>query len=197
MVSPERISISELCRRFSVDMAHGRHVGTLSAELFRITQPIHTLLDRYEDIAYTAGLLHNVALAGGHQKHHTRGRDIIREHPLNDLPDEDRSLIAVTTAFHRKRWKASRLEKEPSFQALRQDLRPTALTLSALVRIADGLDYSQSQTTQIVDYEVSEDEVIIYITGPYLRYDGDRAEEKSDLWHTIFDTVFEVNIQNA
>jgi CHAD domain-containing protein len=185
----ERITVVELCRRFEVDMAHARHVGRLTAELFELTRPVHGLDERYRDVALRAGVLHNVALAGGQKKHHTRGRDIILAHPLSDMPDEDRAIVAVTTAYHRKRWKPERLANEPSYRALPPDRQPIALWLAALLRIADGLDYSQSQTTILGPVEAGPDGVRMAIAGPYADMDAARADEKADLWRAAFPDV--------
>lgn len=185
----ERITVAELCRRFDVDMAHARHVGQLAAELFELTRPVHDLDEHYRDVAFLAGVLHNVALAGGQKKHHTRGRDIILAHPLSDVPDEDRAILAVTTAYHRKRWKPERLAGEPSYLALPPDRQPAALWLAALLRIADGLDYSQTQTTVLGPGEAGPGGVRVTVAGPYADADAARADVKADLWRAEFSAV--------
>ncbi len=183
---PTLPTVEELCRRYDVDMAHARHVGQLAAELFDLTRPVHQLDERYRDVAFLAGVLHNIAFAGGVAKHHTRGRDILLENPLSDLSDADRALIAVTTAFHRKAWKPERLDTEPAFLALDPEAQPVALTLAALVRIADGLDYSQSQTTLLGPSQAAPDGVRVTAAGPFADGDGARADQKADLWRAAF-----------
>jgi CHAD domain-containing protein len=183
---PETLTVADLCRRYQVDMPHARQVGHLAAGLFDLTRPVHHLDDRYRDVIYTAGLLHNVALAGGQARHHTRGRDILLQHLLSDLDDLDRAVIAVTTAFHRKAWNPARPENEPAYLALTENEREAALKLSALLRIADGLDYSQSQTTVLSAAQVDPGSVRFSVTGPYAVSDAARAEEKADLWCAVF-----------
>ncbi len=186
---PHHLTVADLCYRFQVDLAHGGHVGRLAAELFNLTQPVHRLDPSYANLIYNAGLLHNVGLSGGAAKHHKRGRDILLDHPLSDLDDDDRALLAVTTVFHRKKWKPSRLESESSYTALpQQDAQPIALILAALIRMADGLDYSQSQTTQLGAASVGSEGIRISLTGPYIEVDGARANHKADLWQAIFNT---------
>lgn len=184
--APSPPTVIDLCRRYEVDMAHARHVGRLAAELFEITRPVHGLEDRYREVAFLAGLLHNIAFAGGVARHHTRGRDILLENPLRDLNDTDRALIAVTTAFHRKAWKPGRLEKEPAYLALPPEAQSIALKLAALVRIADGLDYSQSQTTVLGPCQVTAQRVRLVVAGPFAEGDAARAAGKADLWHALF-----------
>ncbi len=182
---PAPVSVQMLCRLYDVDLPHGQQVGRWAVRLFDCTLPAHRLAPRYRDVIMTAGLLHNVALSGGVSKHHKRGRDILLRHPLTDLADDDRALIAVTTVFHRKPWKSSRLG-EPSYLALPADDRPVALALAALVRIADGLDYSQSHSTQPVNCSAGERGVRLLVRGPYAAADAARALEKADLWRALF-----------
>lgn len=186
--SAERITVAELCRRFHVDIAHGMHVGRLAAELFDLTALLHQLDARWREVIFNAGLLHNVAFSGGAAAHHTRGRDILLEHPLSDLDDADRAIIACTTAFHRKGWKTSRLENEPSYTALPPEHALVALRLAALLRIADGLDYSQSQTTILGPCRVEPGGVSITVAGPFADTDAARADQKADMWRAQFET---------
>ncbi len=185
-------SVDDLCRRYQVDMAHARQVGTMAVDLFDLTHPLHRLDERHRDIIYTAGLLHNIAYAGGREKHHTRGRDILIGTPIVGLDGTTRKLIAVTAAFHRKKWHAERFEAEAIYQSLPEEDRVAARWLAALIRIADGLDYSQSQSTVLGLCRASDEGVIIVADGPYAEYDAARADSKADLWRSIIRTPIAV-----
>lgn len=181
----ERLTIEELCERYDVHMPHAEHVAQLSSELFTITQALHNLDAQYADVAYHAGLLHNIAFAGGVRRHHTRGRDILLTTPLRDLSDPERAIIAVTTAFHRKRWKDSRLETEASYTALSPELQEVAGWLSALVRIADGLDYSHSHETTLGPSQAAREGLVVEVSGPFAYIDAPRADHKADMWRAV------------
>lgn len=182
---PARLTVAELCRRYHVDMAHAQHVARLAVELFNLTASLHRLDMRYRDTIFNAGILHNIAFAGGVAGHHTRGRDIILQNPLTDLDDFSRAIIAVTTAFHRKAWRASRPDKEAAYLALPPEARQPALVLAALVRIADGLDYSQSQTTVLGPCQAGPEGVLVTVSGPFAESDAFRADEKADMWRAV------------
>lgn len=187
------LSLLDLCQLYEIDMAHGRQVGRLCAELFEVTAPVHGLPADYQRTALLAGLLHNIAVARfGSSKHHKRGRDLILKHPLTDVSDNERAVIALSTAFHRKPWTLERLDDEPSWQALPDDLRPAGLCLSALVRIADGLDYSHTQATLIGGGEASAEGVYISVLGEYAEIDGARAHDKADMWRLVYNMPFDV-----
>jgi CHAD domain-containing protein len=181
----EVLTIEELCRRHHVDMDHAAQVGGFTRELFDLTRPLHQLDTAYREVAYHAGFLHNVALSGGIRRHHTRGRDILLSTGIREMDDEDRAVIAVTTAFHRKRWRQDRLESETSYTALSPELQEVARWLSAMVRIADGLDYSQSQTSTIGPAKVGPDGVHLTVDGPFVDIDAPRADQKADMWRAV------------
>jgi CHAD domain-containing protein len=65
-------------------------------------------------------------------------------------------------------------------------LQAQTLSLSALLRSADGLDYSQSQTTHIADLKITPDTITLHLTGPCAETDGERAVVKADLWLEVF-----------
>jgi len=186
IVKPE-ITVEELCRRYDVDMAHARHVAEMALVLFDLTADVHGLSSERRDLLKKAAILHNVGLALYPEPHHTAGRDIILEHRLAELGEVERQLVACTTALHRKRFKPKRLVKEPSFIALPAEVQSDALAMAALIRIADGLDYSQSQTTALGEVQRSPQAIEVPVTGLHASEDAARAQEKADLWHHLFD----------
>jgi CHAD domain-containing protein len=59
--------------------------------------------------------------------------------------------------------------------------------LAALLRMADGLDYSQSQTSALGEVRRSPQGIEIPVTGLHASEDAARAQEKADMWHHLFD----------
>jgi CHAD domain-containing protein len=183
----EGITIEELCRRYDVDMAHARHVAEMALALFDLTADAHGLPAERRNLLETAAILHNVGLASYPEKHHTAGRDIILEHRLAELGEVEQQMVACTTAFHRKRFRPRRLKKEPAFTTLPAEVQDDALALAALIRMADGLDYSQSQTTALGEVQRSPQAIEIPVTGLHAPEDAARAQEKADMWDHLFD----------
>jgi CHAD domain-containing protein len=180
-----RVTVEDLCRQYDVDMRHATHVAELAHQLFALTMPLHQLDERYLDIIYIAGLLHNVAYASDPKKHHTHGRDILLATPLSNVSDADRAIIAVATAFHRKSWSPDRLQKEKSYASLPAASQTAALWLSAILRIADGLDYSQSQSTGLTESMIGKEVCLIGVKGPHDKVDRSRANVKADMWRSV------------
>jgi CHAD domain-containing protein len=180
------ITLEELSHRYMVDMAHARHVAEMTLALFDLTAEIHGLSPQRRELTETAAILHNVGLATYPAKHHSVGRDILLEHKIVGMDEIEQLIVACTTAFHRKKYKPKRLEKERSFTSLPPEIDDT-LVMAALIRMGDGLDYSQSQTSTISEIQTSDQAIEVLVTGPYAGEDAARASEKADYWHRLFD----------
>jgi CHAD domain-containing protein len=162
----------------------------------------------------TAALVHNVGLETDPDRHHTAGRDILLSNPLAELDDQERLIVALTTYLHRKRMTPKKLDKKaskPPFAGLPESARTEALALAALVRLADGLDYTQTGGSQLGrvlssskgrvqqgEGDVSTSRRIEFeVTGPYATIDAARAQKKSDLWHLLFETGLRFKAKRA
>lgn len=178
------ITIDELCQRYRVDMAHAHQVADLAVQLFDLTDDVHDLAPEQRDLVYTAGLLHNVGLATDPVAHHKVGRDILLRHPLVELDDLERQMMACAARFHRKK---VRPEQEPAFQSLPEQAQEDTLAIAALMRMADGLDYSQGQTSYLGEPIAFDEGLTMPVLGPYSWEDAARAQKKADLWHRLFD----------
>ncbi|OQY19122.1 MAG: hypothetical protein B6I34_09910, partial [Anaerolineaceae bacterium 4572_32.1] len=188
--SPSALPLETLFDRYGVDPAHARAVADHALALFDHLRPIHGLPPDRRDLVETAALLHNVGLQSDPDRHHTAGRDILLAHPPAGLNEHERLTVALSTYLHRKKITPQKLEKKISraaFANLSSQARDEALALAALVRLADGLDYSQTGSSQLEEIKEREDVIEIKVTGPYATLDAARAQKKSDLWHLLFD----------
>jgi CHAD domain-containing protein len=105
------------------------------------------------------------------------------------LDDQQRLMLALITFLHRKRITRQKLSKlaQPPFDALPGPAMQQTLAMAALVRMADGLDYSQTESSQLELVWHREGLVEIEVSGPQAAVDADRAQTKSDLWQLLFD----------
>jgi CHAD domain-containing protein len=168
-------------------MAHARHVAEMTLALFDLTAEIHELSPQRRELTETAAILHNVGLATYPEKHHTVGRDILLEHKIVGMGEIEQMIVACTTAFHRKKFKPKRLKNEMSYTSLPSEVQHDALVMAALVRMGDGLDYSQSQTSTIGEVQTSDQAIEMVVSGSYAGEDAARAQEKADFWHRLFE----------
>ncbi|NBD35277.1 MAG: CHAD domain-containing protein, partial [Chloroflexi bacterium] len=186
---PEPQPLKALFKRYIVDRAHARAVADHALALFDPFGPLHGLPPERRSLLETAALVHNIGLASEADSHHKVGRDILLTHPPQELNEEERLMVALITYLHRKQMTSKKLDKKASkapFNDLPQPAQEEAVALSALVRVADGLDYSQTQSSKLGEITPQKKVINIEVTGPYAAIDAARAQEKSDLWQLLF-----------
>ncbi len=179
----EPISISALAAAFGVDMAHARHISTLSRELFDITASIHRLPHHYRDLLHAAALLHNITFASDPGEHHLSGRDLILQYELKDISSEERQILAIMTGLHRT---LPRVHQPPATVKLPKHVLGHTEALAALLRMGIGLDFSHTQTSTIQHWRSTPGTLVLEVTGREAAVDVVRAEQKSDLWNRLF-----------
>lgn len=180
--------VDEVLATARVDLAHAGHVARLAVALFDFTRPVHRLRPNLRGLLEAAAKLHNVGVEVDEPRHHTAGRDLLRGMTLVGYTEQQQRMAACLVRFHRKKVKP---EEEPLFSALPPARQQQTLRLAALLRIADGLDYSQSQSTQLEGAVISPEAVTLRLSGPQAEGDAARARQKADLWRAVFHVPLE------
>ncbi|NDJ87151.1 MAG: hypothetical protein GYB66_14830, partial [Chloroflexi bacterium] len=181
---PEQpISIGALAAAFDVDMAHARYISVLARQLFDATANVHRLSAHYRDLLHAAALLHRIAyhLDPGH--YHVLGRDLILEYTLKDVTSDERQIIAVMTAAQRE---TALVHQEPSYTALPDADKSVAETLAGLFRMAVGLDASQTQSVEVLEWFQAPGEIVVVLDGDDVTTDIQQAQQRSDLWNHCY-----------
>jgi exopolyphosphatase/guanosine-5'-triphosphate,3'-diphosphate pyrophosphatase len=76
------------------------------------------------------------------------------------LPPRERGLVALISRYHRR---TGPRKKHPEFAALPQTDQAVVRRLSALLRLADGLDRGHTAAVETVATELTSDTVIVRI----------------------------------
>ena len=188
------VSLTHLLDEYRVDLAHARYVADLALTLHDSLEALQKLPRKVRALTELAALSHNLGMTTNPAKHHLVGRDLFLRQPVADLSDSEQAIVAATIAFHRKKVRPA---QEPSFLALKPKQQELALQVAALVRVADGLDYSQSQTTQIIDVDMSPAGLTLLVSGPASAEDAARALAKADLWAKVFAVPLAIQSQTS
>lgn len=188
------ITVADLLNSYQVDQAHARQVANLALALYDAVAARYELPAGRRRLLEIGGLLHNVGMTTDPPAHHLVGRDIVLRHAIEDLSTRERAMVACMVAFHRKK---VRPQLEPAYLALGKKGQHEALQLSAILRVADGLDYSQSQGTALVCAEHEGAGLLLRLAGPHAAGDGARAVAKADLWARVFDETIGVEVDGA
>jgi exopolyphosphatase/guanosine-5'-triphosphate,3'-diphosphate pyrophosphatase len=140
-------SARKLAERCDDDPSHSLNVAHLSCMLFDELSHTYELDLHHRLYLEAAAVLANVGLVVSHARHHLHTYYIVRNADLVGFTDHEIELIAQIARYHRK--------SEPKFQhaafaALSEDDQHTVRMLSAILRIAIGLDRTHDGRTTSV-----------------------------------------------
>ena len=183
------LPLRKMFEEYNVEQEHARKVTENSLELFDSLKPVHNLSDKLRETMRFAALVHDIGVMVDLKDHHKAGRDIL----LRSCPEEIVSPMCLflpwTTFLHKKKMSEEKLTKltlKKKFSVLPANMQDDIFKMSAILRMADGLDLSR-MNSKIVDVDLSKDEIIVKVQGPTAKVDCDRANTKADLWSLIFD----------
>lgn len=187
---PEPQPLRALFKRYLVDQVHVRNVADHALALFDHLRQVHGLPQRRRSLLETAALVHNIGVASHSDRQQSTDRDILLAYPPEELDAEERLMVALTAYLHRGQLRSEELDRrlsEDPFTELSKRARREALVVSSLLRMADGLDYSETQSTEMEQIAQRDDLIDVRVAGPYAALDAAQAQEKSDLWQLLFE----------
>ena len=171
-------------------IVHAEQVTKLALMLFQELTSLHKFGKKECKFLRYACMLHDIGWAYGKDRHPTTSADLILIDRTIPITFRERIIISLIARYHGKRLPNKR---DSDFSSLKQKDRTRVCTLAAILRIADGLDYTHTHKVQAIHCTVNKHEVICKI-----EYDGDgaidknRAQEKSDLFTKIFQRRFSI-----
>jgi CHAD domain-containing protein len=177
------VTVEELCASNGVNMERAAFVRDLALQLFDLTLDVHHLSPRRRFLLEAAATLHNLGLAQDPAQRHLVGRDLILAQPIAGLEGSERDMLACIVAFHRKQ---VRRRGEHAFVRLPDHLQRETLALAALLRMATGLDSTETQSTRINRVEPRNGHLVVVVEGPVAMKDGEAARGGSRLWEQLF-----------
>ena len=145
-----RRSTIELAERCSYWPEHATQVTKLALALFDQTKPIHGLGDREREWLDFAALLHDVGVHISYPRHHKHSYYLIKNGDLRGFEPEEIEVIGLVARYHRS---ATPKKEHDGYGKLSGKLRRTVRTLSAILRLAEGLDRSHAQTIAAVELQ--------------------------------------------
>jgi exopolyphosphatase/guanosine-5'-triphosphate,3'-diphosphate pyrophosphatase len=138
-------SIEEVGAKYNYDKTHSQQVSRLALVLFEQLRELHKLPDRYSGILHAAAMLHDIGLFIAYQKHHKHSYYLIKSSGPSSFDPVDLDLIANIARYHRKAHPTPKHLPFSQLSAVQQDV---VRKLSAILRIADGLDYGRQSNVR-------------------------------------------------
>lgn len=178
-----------LARVLDDEPAHALQVYRNAMLLFDALTGLHKLDDEARDILAAAALLHDTGYRLGFARHHKNARKIIMEQDLPGFSDREKHMVACVARYHRK---AHPQPGHKGYGELGDHDREVVRKLSALIRIADGLD--RAHDASICGLAATVNETTVRIVLEQQRPSG------TDVWggmrkRGLFEEVFERSLE--
>jgi exopolyphosphatase / guanosine-5'-triphosphate,3'-diphosphate pyrophosphatase len=143
-----RRSIVELGERCGYWSEHAQQVARLALNIFDQTRSVHGLGDREREWLEYGALLHDVGVHISYERHHRHSYYLIKNGDLRGFDPDEIEVIALIARYHRQ---ATPKKSHDGYGDLRGAQRRTVKALSAMVRLAEGLDRSHAQALEGID----------------------------------------------
>ncbi|HEY6196797.1 MAG TPA: Ppx/GppA phosphatase family protein, partial [Candidatus Eisenbacteria bacterium] len=152
-------SVLGLLARFDQSGRHARHVAALSLRLFDELAPWHELGRREREWLQYAALLHDLGSAIAYDGHAKHSAYAIRHGGLRGLTAEETDIVASIARHHGG--SRPRRRRDEDYAALPRRARRAVRWLSAMLRVAEGLDRSHYQLVRDLHVRRRGDTVVI------------------------------------
>ena len=176
-------NVISLARRCQYPKTHSHHVARLATSLFDQTRTLHRLGDQEREWLEYAALLHDVGYVINPRQHHKHAYYLIKNSDLAGFTSEEIEMIANLARYHRRAHPGS---QHKAYQALSIGDRKKLRALSAILRIADGLDRSHFSIIRDVNVKVGKNvQMILSVTGDS-ELEVWTAQNRADLFEKIY-----------
>jgi CHAD domain-containing protein len=161
--------------------SHAEFVRELALQLFDRTRPLHDLNDDSRHVLEAAALLVDETLPPSKKKPYKTALAMVQTLASQELSPVEQKVLAAVILFYQNQIK----KKDFDRFGLSPKQQREALTISALLRIAEGLDDSRSSATIIQKVEPARDGMWIVVDGPNAVADAQVAQHRTRLWSKI------------
>ena len=149
-------SIPDVRRRSSLELAercnyyaeHEQQVVRLALAIFDQTRTVHGLTDREREWLEFAALLHDIGSLISYERHHRHSYYLIRNGDLRGFDPDEIEVVALVARYHRR---GTPKRSHEEYSRLPSPLRKTVRTLASILRVAESLDRSHTQTIAGLD----------------------------------------------
>ena len=143
-----RRSVIELGERCGYWSEHAQQVARLALSIFDQTRSVHGLSDKEREWLEYGALLHDIGVHISYERHHRHSYYLVKNGDLRGFEPDEIEVIALIARYHRQ---ATPKKSHEGYGDLSGSLRRTVRSLSAMVRLAEGLDRSHAQALSGLD----------------------------------------------
>lgn len=178
-----RRSVLALARRCQAPEVHSLHVTSLALQLFDQTTRLHQLGDRERAWLEYAAMLHDVGYLINAKQHHKHTYYVITHSELAGFAHDEIELIATIARYHRR---ALPEPKHDAYRKLAPKHQRVVRVLSAILRVADGLDRTHFSLVRRLDVRKSRPLTIVLRVSGDAELEAWAARERANLLAQVF-----------
>ncbi len=143
-------SAKNLGKKYHYDETHAQNVAAIALKLFEALQQDHGLGPRERLLLEVAAHLHDIGSFIAASSHHKHSAYLIQSAEIFGLRKADKDIVANVARYHRR---SQPKLTHPNYIALPRADRSIVSKLSALLRVAEGLDASHQQKCNTLTIE--------------------------------------------
>ena len=178
----EVLEVAKICQ---YEKGHTDQVTHLAINIFDQLRSITGLDEKARFYLLCAATLHDIGVhTEGTHGHHKTALRIILSTPLLHFDSQERLIIGSIARYHRKTLPSSH---HSYFAALSKPAQNLVVQLSAILRVADGLDYRHQGRVKKVKVTFSDEKITFHCKSKQnIDKEITSASHKSDLMQTTF-----------
>jgi exopolyphosphatase/guanosine-5'-triphosphate,3'-diphosphate pyrophosphatase len=182
-------SALRLGSKYKCDAEHARLIAKLAGQLFDQSRLLHNLGEEERLLLEVSALLQDIGHFINMLDHDKHGYYILKANPILGLNESQQEIVANLVWYHRKTVPSP---EDPNFRSLSQKDRLTVTKLTALLRLAGGMDVSRSR--RVIHLALTEKKKNWLLT---LHSRGDLTLEKWALnkRRALFEEIFGVPLE--
>ena len=189
---PRLRSVMELVNRYDWHEDHSAHIAELCMALFDEFRDTLNLTNEDRELLKFSAYMHDIGYFISHRKHHKHALYIIRHSDLLGFKEIEIEMMANISRYHRR---STPKMRHKYYKKLPKPIRERIKKLSAILRVADGLDRSHYQNVRDVRVEKVNQKTKLFViteTDPQLEIWG--AMRKRSLLEAVLSSDVEVVI---
>jgi exopolyphosphatase/guanosine-5'-triphosphate,3'-diphosphate pyrophosphatase len=177
-------AFAESCR---YEAPHSQHVTRLALSIFdQLFPPQNGNAANERDLLEAAAILHDIGYYINYTRHHKHSYHLIVHSHLLGFSPRDIAIIANIARYHRR---AEPSKRHENLAGLSPPDRKLVKKLSAILRLADGLDRSHSQRIQEVRCKQNNNRLTLHLVSDKdIEIEIWGARQKAGLFEEVFKT---------
>jgi len=178
-------SARSLGRKYRYDEPHALNVAALAVKLFDLLKVEYGLGPRERMLLEAAAVLHDIGFYISPTSHHKHSAYLVNASDIFGLRKSDKDIVSNVVRYHRR---SLPKPTHTAYMSLPRPDRTVVSKLSAILRVADGLDNPHQQKVGDFTLEKQQDSYTLWV-GPEagdLSLERQAVQGKGDMFMEVF-----------